>query len=57
MATQPGDELRVDAVIEPVRRGLVREQHAEHGDEDRAEGQQRASPGTGASGQQGPAGP
>ena len=40
-----------------VRRALVGEQDAEHGDEDRAASQQDTRPGTGGGGQQGPAGP
>ena len=57
MAAQPGNDPRVDCVVEPVRAGLMREQHAEHGDQDRAAGQQRAGPRAGAGGQQGPPGP
>ena len=54
MAAQPGNDPRVDRAIEPVRADLVCEQHAEHGHEDRAAGQQGAGPGAGAGGQQGP---
>lgn len=39
MAADPADDRRVDGTIEPVRRGLVCEQHAEYGYEDRATSQ------------------
>ena len=54
MAAQPVNDLGVDRAIEPVRPDLVCEQHAEHGHKDRAAGQQGASPGAAAGGQQGP---
>jgi hypothetical protein len=46
-AAEPGNDRSIDGVIEPVRIRLMREEHAEDGDEDRAAGQQPASPGTG----------
>ena len=57
MAGEPGDDRRVDGAVKPVRRALVREQGAEHRDEDRAASEQDTRPGTGGGGQQGPAGP
>jgi hypothetical protein len=39
IAAEPGNDRGVDGMIEPVRFGLVSEQHAEHGHEDRAAGQ------------------
>ncbi len=57
MAAEPGNDRGVDGLIEPVRPGLVREEYAEQGNEDRAAGQQCASPGTGGGSQQGPTGP
>ena len=46
MTAEPGNDRRVNSMIKPVRRGLVREEDAEYRDEDRAAGQQRSSPGT-----------
>ena len=57
MAGEPGDDRGVDGPVEPVRRALPGEQDTEHGDEDRAAGQQDTRPGAGGGGQQGPAGP
>jgi hypothetical protein len=55
MAREPGNDRSVDGAIQPVGRGLVREDRAEHRDEDRAGGQQRADPQPSGGGQQGSA--
>ena len=47
IVAEPADDRSVDPVIEPIRRGLVREQHAEHGDEDYAANEENAGPPTG----------
>jgi hypothetical protein len=51
MAAEPGDEGRVDGMVEPIRRGLVAEQRTEYGGQDRATSQQSTRPGTGGVGQ------
>ena len=57
MTTKPGDDGRVDGVIEPVGLGLVREEQAKRGSEYYAASQQNASPPTGGLTQQGSAEP
>ena len=57
MAAEPGNDRRIDCMVKPVRLGLVREEHAQYGDEDCASGQQSTSPRTGGGGQQWPAEP
>jgi len=57
MAGKPGDDRGVDGMVEAVRHVLAGEHGAEHGDEDRAAGQQDTSPGAGGGGEQGQAGP
>jgi hypothetical protein len=57
MTPGPGNNRSVDGAIEPIRLGLMGEQDAEHGYEDRAASQQHAGPSTDRASQHGPAEP